>query len=348
MHGLRAPFFLFLLLAFLLISCSTKKTYENKDFYNQSIDDELFLEEEAAKYHIKVPNRWEIKKYIYYYTRVDRTFMRNSLERSRYFLPTVKSIFRKYGIPQDLAYLPIIESGYNPYATSSTGAAGIWQFVYTTGKRFGLRIDRRVDERRDPYKSTIAAAKYLKYLYSIFKRWDLVLAAYNCGEGCVLRKVRKRMIGFWQIKYKLPKQTRNYVPKFFAALMIAKNSERYGFRIPTNQYYILRKHAKVSFHLKTLARRLDINYPLLKMFNAHLKRGFAYRGIGVNIPRKTKSVLRQVSIKYINYVVKKGDTLYRISKRFKVPIRTIMKVNALTSYNIKVGQTLKIPVRELQ
>ncbi len=346
MHGLRALSFILVFLALVLSSCSTKSPSSHSRLYQDYVDEELFLKQEASRYNIKIPNRWEVRKYVYYYTKVDRAFMRNALERSKYFLPTVKRIFRQYGIPEDMAYLPIIESGYNPYATSSTGAAGIWQFVYQTGRRFGLTINYRIDERRDPYKSTIAAAKYLKYLYSIFKRWDLVLAAYNCGEGCVLRKVRKRMIGFWKIKYKLPKQTRDYVPKFFAALLVAKNPKKFGFYIPSKQYIIVRKHAKVNFHLKTLARRLEISYPLLKMFNAHLKRRFAYKGVGVNIPRKIRVSLRQVSVKFINYKVKKGDTLYRISKRFNVSINSIMKLNGLNSYNIKVGQVLKIPVRD--
>ncbi len=338
--------------AIFLSSCSSKKV----NYSYQTYEDKQFLKYESSKIGIKVPNRWEIRKFIHYYTKKDKRFIKEGLENAQIYLPTVKKIFREYNIPEDLAYLPLIESKFNPYAASSSGAAGLWQFLPTTARRFGLKINSKIDERKDPYKSSIAAAKYFKYLYSIFHRWDLVLAAYNCGEGCIQSK-RGYKKGFWNIKHKLPKQTKEYVPRFFAALIIAKNPKKYGIYIKKRPVYIVRKPAKTTFSLKKLSSYYHLDYNLVKLFNAHLKRKIAYRGVYVNIPvskekyayksiSKKRKVIKKVSLKYKTYIVRPKDTLYSISKRFKVDIEKLRKVNKLTSYDIKIGQVLKIPVED--
>ena len=337
--------FLFFL-SFINLSCSSKKkytyyTYEEPKYYK------------SGKYKLKIPYNSKVKSYIRYYTRKDSKFIKNALERANLYLPTIKKIFKQYGLPEDLAYLPIIESGFNPYARSSSGAVGLWQFLPQTARRFGLTINRYIDERKDPYKSTIAAAKYLKYLYSIFKDWELVLASYNCGEGCIQRKLRSSKKSYWHIRHKLPEQTREYVPKFFAVLIIAKNPAKYGIYVRKRPIYIVRKHAKVKFHLKKLARRYRLDYQTLKLLNAHLQREIALKGVGINLPSKrfvyekqnmTKPIVKKVSLRYKTYKVKEGDTLYRISKRFGTSVEKLMKFNNLKDYSIKVGQILKIPV----
>ncbi|MDQ7055299.1 MAG: transglycosylase SLT domain-containing protein [Persephonella sp.] len=242
-----------------------------------------------------------------------------------------------------------MESAFDPYATSPSGAAGLWQFVRITGKRFGLRINSRVDERRDPYKSTVAAAKYLKYLYRMFGRWDLVLAAYNCGEGCVQRKLRNSNNDFWDIKYRLPRQTREYVPKFFAMVLIAKNPKKYSIKIHrTNIYYVKTEKFHRTKSLKSLSRELGVDYGLLRKYNAHFKKGVAYAGYNLNIPYRNKKIsVKKVNYKLKYHYVKKGETLYRIAKRYGVTVEEIVKLNKIRDNLIKPGMVLKIPVKEV-
>ncbi|ACO04507.1 MAG TPA: LysM peptidoglycan-binding domain-containing protein [Persephonella sp.] len=327
-----------------------------KDFPQLDKEDEAILYEESLKTGIKIPDRKEIRKFLYYYGKKNRKFTQEALNRASYYLPMIKKIFKEYGLPEELAYLPIIESGFDPYATSRSGAAGIWQFMRITGKRFGLKINRKIDERRDPYKSTIAAAKYLKYLYNYFGRWDLALAAYNCGEGCIQRSLSWNSKDFWDIKHKLPDQTRDYVPKFFAAVLIAKKPEKFGIKIRKREEYIVKtKKAKTTFSLKKFSRIYGIDYYLLKRYNAHLVKGVAYKGYSINIPvkkavaLKKKPEVKKVSYKkrYIIHMVKKGETLYRISKKYDVPVEEIIKANKIKDGKIKAGQVLRIPVKEV-
>ncbi|MBK3333055.1 transglycosylase SLT domain-containing protein [Persephonella atlantica] len=320
-----------------------------KDLPKLDSEDEQILFEESIKTGIKIPNKKDIRKYLYFYGIRNKSWTERALNRANFYLPMIKSVFKKHGIPEELAYLPAIESAFDPYATSPSGAAGLWQFVRITGKRFGLRINSRVDERRDPYKSTIAAAKYLKYLYRMFGRWDLVLAAYNCGEGCVQRKLRSASNDFWDIKYRLPKQTREYVPKFFAMVLIAKNPKKYGIKIHrANIYYVETKKYHRTKSLKNLSRELGVDYGLLRKYNAHFKKGIAYAGYNLNVPyRKKKVTVKKVSYRLKYHYVKKGETLYRIAKKYGVSVEEIVKMNKIRDNLIKPGMVLKIPVKEV-
>ncbi len=309
-------------------------------------EEEQFLIYESHKFGIDIPPRKDIKKYLYYYAVKNKNFTQKALERGRYFIPIIKKIFREYNLPEELAYLPVIESGFDPLATSRTGAAGIWQFVPSTAKRFGLKINSKVDERRDPYKSTIAAAKYLKYLYNYLKRWDLAIAAYNCGEGCIKNKLGLFSNDFWDIKHKLPKQTREYVPRFYAIALIIRKPEKYGIHIKGKTYRIERKLAKRSVSLKTLSKVYNLEYRALKLYNAHFIKGIAVKGYYINIPTtKLKLIVKKTSYKkeYTLYTVKKGDTLYKVAKKFKVSINEIKRINNLKNTTIYEGQILKIP-----
>ncbi len=151
----------------------------------------------------------------------------------------IKEVFREYGLPEDLAYLAMIESGFNPEAQSPAGARGLWQFMKGTGVRYGLVINGYVDERRDPVKSTHAAARYLRDLYRQFGSWYLAAASYNCGEKRVQKELNKgNGQNFWQLSADkcLPSETENYVPQMIAATIIAKNPEKFGFNdVPYQQ-----------------------------------------------------------------------------------------------------------------
>ncbi|MHB8880407.1 MAG: lytic transglycosylase domain-containing protein [Thermodesulfovibrionales bacterium] len=152
------------------------------------------------------------------------------LDNSSRYLPMIRQVFDKKGLPPDLVYLPLIESGFSPYSVSPAGAVGLWQFIPETGKRYGLKIDDYVDERRDPFKSTVAAAGYLSDLYDMFGSWSLVLAAYNAGEGRIQRIAYRVGDDIWKHR-RTPEETRRYVPLFLAALRIARDPESYGFDV---------------------------------------------------------------------------------------------------------------------
>ncbi len=170
-----------------------------------------------------------------YLTENNRERFQGWLDRSVRYLPLIKKIFREYNLPEDLAYLAMIESGFNPLAVSPQHAAGIWQIMVPTGREYGLVTDTWIDERKDPVKSTYAAAAHLKDLYNRFGSWPLVLASYNAGMGTVQSVVRRtRSDDYWDLSASrlLRRETRRYVPQYLAALVIARNPEAYGFVVP--------------------------------------------------------------------------------------------------------------------
>jgi len=249
-------------------------------------EDKNFIEKGASALSMQIPDDKDIDYFVDYFTTTKKYFTENALKRANYFMPMVRKIFRQEGLPEELVYLAIIESGFNPFATSSANAAGIWQFIPSTGRRFGLRIDNYVDERRDPYKSTIAAAKYLKTLYSMFGSWELAIAAYNCGEKCVAKRLESSSVAsFSDIKDILPSQTKEYVPRFFAILLIVNDPEKYGLDVKTNIYDVVNFTADRKINLNSLAQEKKIDYDILKFYNAHLKKDIAFEGININLPK---------------------------------------------------------------
>jgi membrane-bound lytic murein transglycosylase D len=245
-----------------------------------------FIKKEASALNMQIPDDKDIDYFIDYFTTTKKYFTENALKRANYFMPMVRKIFRQEGLPEELAYLAVVESGFNPFATSSANAAGIWQLIPSTGRRFGLRIDDYIDERRDPYKSTIAAAKYLKTLYNMFGSWELAIAAYNCGEKCVAKRLESSSVtSFSEIKDILPSETKEYVPRFFAILLIVNNPEKYGLDVKTNIYDVINFTADREINLNDLAQEKKIDYDILKFYNAHLKKDIAFEGININLPK---------------------------------------------------------------
>ena len=173
-----------------------------------------------------------VKYYVRYFTNEKKKVFANWLRRSRRYVPIITEILRKNNMPEDLVYLAMIESGFNPKAYSPANACGPWQFIYATGGRYGLKVNYWIDERRDPEKSTVAAAKYLRDLFKQFGHWYLAAAGYNAGEGRIERAIVKHNTNdFWELyKYNtLPQETKNYIPQLIAAAIIAKEPEKYGF-----------------------------------------------------------------------------------------------------------------------
>lgn len=199
---------------------------------DRSIEEELKKWEHQSSFDFPIQMNKQVKAYVIYFSTEKKGFTRRSLARSSRYLPMIKEVFREYGLPEDLAYLAMVESGFNPQASSPAGACGMWQFIKGTGLRYGLVINGNVDERQDPEKSTRAAAQYLLDLYKQFGSWYLAAASYNCGEGRVQKELTKSNYkNFWELSANkcIPGETRNYVPQMIAATIIARNPQKFGF-----------------------------------------------------------------------------------------------------------------------
>jgi membrane-bound lytic murein transglycosylase D len=213
----------------------------------------------------------------FFQKQADSFFMR-SLGRSTTYADMMKKIFREKNLPEELFYLALIESGFNPKAFSRAKASGIWQFIGKTAKRFGLKVDKWVDERRDPEKATHAAAEYLKSLYAMFNNWDLATASYNAGEGKILKAMKKaNSQDFWKISQHrfLKKETKEYVPMFLAAVTIAQDPQKYGFQDIEYSPPLVYEKVTVSpaTSLVIIAKAAELDLSEVKALNPALKKG---------------------------------------------------------------------------
>ena len=317
----------------------------------------------------------EIIHYIHFYQTSGRKFFKYALSRSERYIPMIKKVFKKLGLPNDLAYLAMIESGFSPTAYSYAGASGMWQFIPSTGRIFGLTINWWVDERRNPVESTYAAGEYLKDLFNKFGSWYLAAAAYNSGELTIERALSVYPGGdFWTISqnrpYLLPGQTRRYVPKIIAAAIIAKDPENFGFHNIDYKKPIKFKQVNVPYSasLYDLAKCIGISEYRLHKMNPELLRNATPpddRGFMLNIPAKDydrfiknfkyvkKYVVKQPRIVYTAYsrpknnaiyTVEPGDTLLGIASKYGVPLQNIERYNGLNNYSmLKVGERITIP-----
>ena len=219
----------------------------------------------------------KVEMWIRYFQGRGRPHMERYLARSTRYEAIMKKVLRDNKLPEDLFYIALIESGFSSSAMSHASAVGYWQFIRGTGKQYKLQINQLVDERRDPVLATQAAADYFRDLYSLFGSWYLSMAAYNVGEGRVARAVRKyKTRDFWElVQYKraLPRETDNYVPKYIAAKLIAKNPDKYGFEgidyMPPIEFDYLTFEQPVNMRL--MAERMNVNYEDFKDLNPKFK-----------------------------------------------------------------------------
>jgi membrane-bound lytic murein transglycosylase D len=309
-----------------------------------------------------VMNR-HVERALSLYKGKDRQFFIDAYRRSGRYRPAIVRALRDAGLPEELSWLPLIESGFKIRALSRARALGLWQFIASTGYKFGLIRDQWVDERMDPEKSTQAAIAYLKELHQIFGDWATVLAAYNCGEGKVLRCIQTQRINyldnFWDLYSKLPVETVFYVPKFIAVLHILSDPEAQGFDLPPVQEET--ETEQVTFnkqvHLKAVSQHLQLPYELLQDLNPSLRRNCTpSRPYALKVPKGKGAVLlseleeipvyRPPVPAYVVHRVKKGECLSLIARRYRSSVRAIMALNGLKSRSyIKVGWRLKIPTR---
>ncbi|MCZ6791523.1 MAG: LysM peptidoglycan-binding domain-containing protein, partial [Candidatus Dadabacteria bacterium] len=289
------------------------------------------------------------------------------LARSGKYIPNMKKILHQRGMPTDLVYLAMIESGFNVKARSHAAAVGPWQFIKPTAKRYGLRVDSWVDERMDPKKSTEAAASYLGDLYAMFHSWELAAAGYNCGEDRVQNAIDKYQINdFWQIsKFTLPKETKNYVPKLMAALIISRDPAKYGFVGITYHEPVPYETIRVApqKNLRDIAKVIGVSSTKLIELNPALIHDATPPGnpYPIHVPPGYASIITQknqqiASLKNVNpqiarysgtyrHKVRRGDTLGKIARKYGSSVSKIKRANGLKSSTIRVGQRLKIPGR---
>jgi membrane-bound lytic murein transglycosylase D len=296
-------------------------------------------------------------------------------------MPIFEEALEAYGLPLELKYLPVIESALNPKAVSRVGATGLWQFMLTTGKQYGLEVNSLVDERRDPVKASYAAAHYLKDLYSIFGDWSLVIASYNCGPGNINKAIHRAggVKDYWHIYPYLPRETRGYVPAFTAVVYVMNYYEQHGLH-PTKLNlpvradtvmlvrdvllcYVAEATGMEMDELQTLNPQYRVGYipastqmyplclPTSKLEAFITNQDSIYRRTADSLERRPIHVEpRSKGSKAGSsssgggkyYTVRKGDTLYKIASKHGISVATLKKRNGMKSDNIRVGQKLKV------
>jgi membrane-bound lytic murein transglycosylase D len=288
--------------------------------------------------------------------------MHKWLTRSTRYIPMMKQVLRDQGLPEDLIYLSMIESGFNPIAKSRAKAVGPWQFIKGTGTRYGLKVDYWTDERRDYRKSTFAAAQYLKELHQIFGSWYLAAAGYNAGEGKVLFAVRRdRSRNFWELarkKKNFRAETRNYVPKIIAAALISKNPEKYGFTDIPFEEPLAWTEVRVpsGVDLKTVSRLIEEDEFMVSLLNSELRRGITPPGKDgylLRVPPQKKDILLASLDKleskkignFLEHTLRPGESLGSLSRKYGVSVSALQDLNQISNpKRLRPGQEILIPV----
>lgn len=320
----------------------------------------VFLDENNFDFPI-VDNE-KVRYFVDYFSGPLKKHVNNWLERSTAYLPMMQEIFAEQGLPKDLVYLAMIESGFNNKAFSRARASGPWQFIEGTGRLYGLSNDWWRDERRDPEKATRAAAQHLSDLYRMFDGdWYLALAAYNAGAGKIRKAIeRYGTRDFWQLTHGsyLRKETKEYVPKMLAGLMIAKHPERYGFTGLNYQPPLAYELAEITAvtDLEVIARLVESDYETVKKLNPELKRWSTPPGVNsyqVRLPvgsgalfvERYAQLPENERANFAYHKVKKGETPASLAKRYNVKADDIVRFNKLRSTrSLRVGQNLLIPI----
>jgi membrane-bound lytic murein transglycosylase D len=330
---------------------------------------------------IDLPFNSIVRRYIQLYTEDKRDKAENILGLSEYYFPLFEQILDQYGIPLELRYLAVIESALNPRVVSRAGATGLWQFMYSTGRMYGLNVTSTVDDRCDPIKATHAAARHLRDLYNTFNDWTLAIAAYNCGAGNVNKAIRRSgRHDFWGIYHYLPRETRGYVPAFIGAAYMMNYSKEHGLRVPTydfKRYFGYDTvHVNQWMHFDQIAAVTGVPVAALRDLNPQYRRNIVpgnERTCTLKLPAEymnsyidgEDSIAQYLANEYnpktmaapsgltayvpagkakIVHRVERGDVLGTIASRYGVRVQDLRRWNALRSSYIREGQKLSVYV----
>lgn len=333
----------------------------------------------GATWDIPVVRNDAVDRFVGIFTGRQQDRMALYLKRSGRYEGMIRGKLRERGMPEDLLYLSMIESGFNPTARSHASAVGLWQFIEDTGRRYGLRVDSYVDERKHPEKSTDAALSYLEDLHGQFGSWYLAAAAYNTGEGRVARvmkqvtgKEKGRDADFWRIRRRLPSETREYVPLMVAAALVGKEPHKYG--LGGVQRWMPLEHDEVQVpagtRLSVVAQSVGVSENELKRLNPHLVRSMTPPGkkaYPVRVPRgrterfaanfdtvqkraaeiaarERREEQARVAARVRRHTVRNGESLWTIARRYDTTVKKVQAANGLGRRNrIRPGQRLVIP-----
>lgn len=341
------------------------------------------LQRRLQSLHTVIPLTYnsEVRNFIRFYLKHMSTRLDVMLTLCEYYHPLFEEALNRYNVPEELKYLTIVESAMNPEATSRVGAAGLWQFMYSTGKLYDLEVNSVVDDRRDPYKSTVAAARHLRDLYKVFSDWELAIAAYNCGAGninkAIARSGGKR--NFWDIYGNLPRETRGYIPAFVAVIYVMNYYEQHGLRpsrinLPVRSDTVM-VHDDILLTYVAQATGLDLDelhtlnpqyrvdfipassapYPLClpsakvetfitnqDSIVAHSRDSLQRRPVSIEPTHTKASRSGSTGGSGKYYTVRKGDTLYKVATKHGISVAKLKKLNGLKSDKIRAGQKLKV------
>lgn len=351
--------------------------------YTSDIPDSVYIARlNRINTSVKIPYNDVVRSYIIYYTqKMSRAKIAKIVGLSSYYLPIFEEIFDQYGLPQELAKVSVIESALNPMAVSRARAAGMWQFMRSTGTQYGLEIDEYVDERFDYIEETHAAAKYLRDAYAIFGDWSLAIASYNCGPGNVNKAIRRAGGGrdFWDVYRYLPRETRGYVPAFIAAMYTMAYYKLHDI-VPSHvdtPPQVDTFHINNNLHFGQISECIGISVDMLRNLNPEyvkdivpgktktrvIKLPYSFSGAFIDVqdtiyaykdsiffdPVRVKDVgvVRNTRVAagaptYTTYTVKRGDSLGKIASRHHTTIANIKKWNGLRRETIVPGQRLRI------
>ena len=343
--------------------------------FESNVPDQVYIERiEKMNSFITLPYNEVVRNYIILYSEKMPTKMSHILGLCNYYMPIFQEVLNKYNLPEELKAMAVIESALNPVAVSRAGAKGMWQFMYSTAKMYGLHIDSFVDERLDPFKSADAAARYLEDAYEIFGDWNLAIASYNCGAGNVNKAIRRSggKRAFWDIYPYLPRETRGYVPAFVGALYAMTYYKEHGIKPEAIEMPIRVDTFKINkmMHLKQVSELVGIPleevknlnpqythdvvpgnsreyllrlpYTYTNSFIANEDSLYTYKADQYLSPATLKKIVDGADGERIVYKVKSGDYLGRIASKYRCSVAQIKKWNGLKSNNLRVGQKLVI------
>lgn len=361
----------------------TKPAYPKHNKYKFAPDsiptyDDFIYEARLAKLDINSPFDLQynsaVKAYIEMYTLRKRELVERMMGISQLYFPMFEEVFDRYQIPLELKYLAIVESALNPVAKSRAGAVGLWQFMYGTGKMYDLKVNSYVDERCDPYKATIAAAEYLKFLYEMFGDWQMVLASYNAGPGNILKAIRRSggKKTYWEVRPYMPRETQGYVPAFIAATYVMNHTAEHNLYAvtPVKTYFqVDTVNVKQQLSFQQISSVLNIPVEDLQFLNPSFRKGIipynpsnpnylclpvAQVGNFVANEQKIYDYLKNnaansqdiLAIQEVQktHIVKKGERINNVANRYKCSVADIKMWNNLRSLHLRTGQKLIVYV----